>query len=330
MAKQAPQKRLRALVPPTVTLVAIALLGVFLWNRRDELDTAFSASSGGFAALVALTVVGQLLNATEYWVLYRGGGVRVGWVDSTAAFNAGQLGNYLPLQAGSVYRLHFMKAVHGVRYPRSITVYAQNLVITIAAGGVVALVGVTLTPILTAQPFSWVMFGVSGAMLAVAVIFAVVPLPHAPWLPGRLEHWWRDFHTGWDLARREPRPAFAVMVIEVLREGVMALRLMLAFSLLGIHVPFSVCLVLAPVASISTMLSFTPGAIGVREAAIAAAALAMGVTFSTGVLAASVDRGASLIVTTTLGAIGYLVTSRRLRAVRRAAPSSEELAGNTS
>jgi uncharacterized membrane protein YbhN (UPF0104 family) len=309
----------RTLAVPLLTAAAIALLALFVWNRREELEAAFEASSQDFVALLLLSVVGQLANATEYWVLYRAGGARPGWWDNTAAFNAGQLGNYLPLQAGSVYRLHFMKAVYRIPYIRSISAYAQNLVITIAAGGVCGLIGVIATAIASKNDFSWVMFGVSFGMVAVAITFALLPLPHAHWLPGRLKHWWQDFHAGWEAVRRQPRAAGWVFVVESARMVVMAARLALAFSLLGVSAPFVLFLVLAPVASVSTMLAFTPGAIGIREAAIAAAALAMGFELPTGLLAASVDRGASIIVTVALGAVGYIRTQLRLREVQRAA-----------
>ncbi len=98
-----------------------------------------------------------------------------------------------------------------------------------------------------------------------------------------------------------------------------AARLAVAFSVLGVHEPFVLYLVLAPVASVSTILAFTPGAIGIREAAIAGAALALGFKLPTGLLGASVDRGAMIVVAVVMGLAGYAHTTVRLRQVARAA-----------
>ncbi len=311
------QSSLRRLAVPVLTLVAVVLLGLFLWNQKDELRKAFETSWEYFVLLIVLNIVGQFVNATEYWMLYRAGGAELDWTGNMSAYNAGQLGNYLPLQAGSVYRLHFMKQIYNISYPRSITTYAQNLVITVAAGGVCGLIGVFATALTTGESFSWVMFGVSAGMCASALVFAFVPLPHANWLPGKVKHWWRDFHTGWELVRRNPRSALQVLAVESGRMLLMAARIAVAFKLLGVEAPFVLYLVLAPVASVSTMLAFTPGALGIREAAVAGAALAMGFELPTGLLAASVDRGAAIIVAVVLGAAGYAHTAYLLRQAGR-------------
>src|ERR1700709_1257046 len=204
-ASEKQQSPWRRLAVPVLTLVAVVLLGLFLWNQKDELQKAFETSWEYFVLLIVLNLVGQFVNATEYWMLYRAGGATLDWTGNMSAYNAGQLGNYLPLQAGSVYRLHFMKQIYGISYPRSITTYAQNLVITVAAGGVCGLIGVFGTAMTTGESFSWIMFGVSAGMCASALVFALVPLPKANWLPGKVKHWWRDFHTGWEIVRRNPK-----------------------------------------------------------------------------------------------------------------------------
>ena len=317
------QKTSRRVFAWVATVVTVVLLCLFLWDQRDELSRAFQTSWENLVLLLLLSAVGQVANATEFWMLYRAGGSNIGWMDNFSSFNASQLGNFAPLQAGSVYRIHFIKQTYGVSYPRSLTTYAQNVVITIGAGGLCGLVGVCATALTSGHSFSWIMFAVTGGMLVGAVVFAFVPLPHGHWLPGKLKHWWRDFHTGWELVRKRPRSALEVLALELARMVLSAARLAVAFSVLGVHEPFVLYLVLAPVASVSTILAFTPGAIGIREAAIAGAALALGFKLPTGLLGASVDRGAMIVVTVAMGALGYAHTTYRLRQVARRATGGE-------
>ena len=59
-------------------------------------------------------------------------GLQIGPMENWALFNAGQLGNYLPMQVGTIYRFRYLKNVHGHRYSRNASNLAMNLVITLA------------------------------------------------------------------------------------------------------------------------------------------------------------------------------------------------------
>jgi uncharacterized membrane protein YbhN (UPF0104 family) len=300
-------------------LVLAAVIAFIVWNRRTEIAQAFEQSWDLLLALFVLTIVEQISTATEYWLLYRAANVPIRWRMNLALFYAGGLGNYLPLQAGSVYRFHFMKAVHGVGYSRTVSVFGQNFVITIAAAGTVIITAVLATAAFTARSMSWLMLVVGIAMLGSAIVIAVVPLPHIRWLKGRPARWWSEFHEGWETLRHEPRVAVRVLLLEVVCAVTFATRLMLVFDLLGVHAPFFLCLALAPVASPATALAITPGALGFREAAVAAAAVAMGFRVPTGIFAAGIDRGVLLLVTVVFGVGGYMFTLPHLRKARREA-----------
>lgn len=307
----------RALVTGFLVVLAIGILFI-VWNRRAEIAKAFEQSWELLLALFLLTIVEQVATATEYWLLYRAADIPIRWHHNLALFSAGGLGNYLPLQAGSVYRFHFMKAVHGVNYSRTVSVFGQNFVITVAAAGTVIIAGVLATVAFTSRSMSWVMLIVGLAMLTGAIVIAVVPLPHIRWLRGRPAQWWSEFHEGWETLRGEPGVAIRVLVLEVVCIVTFAVRLTLVFDLLGVHAPFFLCLALAPVASPATALAITPGALGFREAAVAAAAVAMGFRVPTGIFAAGIDRGVLLLVTLVFGVVGYVFTLPQLRDARRA------------
>jgi uncharacterized membrane protein YbhN (UPF0104 family) len=207
--------------------------------------------------------------------------------------------------------------VHGVNYSRTVSVFGQNFVITVAAAGACIIAGVLATVVFTARAMSWWMLVVGLGMLTAAVVLAALPLPHIRWLRGRPARWWSEFHEGWETLRGEPGVAVRVMILEVICIITFALRLTLVFDLLGVRAPFALCLALAPVASPATALAITPGALGFREAAVAAAAVAMGFRVPTGIFAAGIDRGVLLLVTVVFGVGGYIITLPQLRRARR-------------
>ena len=120
-------------------------------------------------------------------------------------FNAGQLGNYLPMQVGTLYRFRYLKSVHGMRYPtprslpgdehrhharehRDLRTERHHLG---CRGG---------------YRFSLVLTVIFVAMIAVAIGSAVVALPpFSPGRKGRFVEAWLEFHRGWETVRAQPR-----------------------------------------------------------------------------------------------------------------------------
>ena len=121
----------------------------------------------------------------------------------------------------------------------------------------------------------------------------------------RVAEAWEEFHRGWEAMRRQPRVGAEVFVIDVAKLLILALRSTSAFRILDVRAPFWLFLVLAPVAALAGVLAVTPGALGLREATVAAAAAGMGYGLPTGLLAATVDRGAMILVTVILGSTSY-------------------------
>ena len=106
------------------------------------------------------------------------------------------------------------------------------------------------------------------------------------------------------------------LFIEIAKYVVYALRFSIAFSLLGVNEQFWLYLVLAPAAGIAGFIAITPGALGFREAFVAASAAAMGAGLDSGLLVATADRAVLLVASILLGALGFLLTYPRLRTFR--------------
>jgi uncharacterized membrane protein YbhN (UPF0104 family) len=303
-----------------VPYLFVPALAWYVYTQRDELERALDASWPDLFAIAALVVLGQVLNASEFGIMYRGAGVHIGFVENQALFNAGQLGNYLPMQVGTLYRLRYLKTVHRLRYANTASFVAMNIAISLASTAVVGAMGVVWVAIADGR-ISLIMSTVFVGMLGVSIASAAVALPSfLAHRPGRLASAWREFHAGWESVRRQPRVALSVLAIDVVKLLFLAMRFAIAFRLLDVHLPFGVYLVVGPVAALVSAVAFTPGSIGFREAAVVASVRAMGYRIPTGLLAATLDRAVMLVVSLVLGGIGYTVTLRRLRQVGAETP----------
>ena len=252
------------------------------------------------------------MNSTEFWLLYRAQGLRIGLWENWLLFTAGQLGNLLPGQVGTLYRFRYLKVVHRFSYGRSGSAFGANLVLTFASSavaGIVGLVGVAATGG-TVRP--WIVAAVVGlAVVSIAVI--AVPVPAVPVLTGPADRAWRGFRSGWNDLRRQPGVAGLVLALDLSKYLLVAWRFQISFALLGVDEPYWYFLVIAPAAGLAGLLSFTPGGLGFREAFVTAAAVGMGSEFDIGLLAATVDRGVMLAASVVLGSVGFAVTLPKLR-----------------
>jgi uncharacterized membrane protein YbhN (UPF0104 family) len=311
-----PRGRFRRVFGDIVLPIAFTvLLIVFVWRERDRLEPLTHAAIGQLVLLAVLVALTHFLNSSEFWLLYRAQGAGSGLFENWFLFLASQLGNLIPGQVGTVYRLRYMRAVHDVSYTRSAAVYGADFVATLGGAAVVALVGV-LGAAVFGDGMSWVMLCISLAVGALAVAIAVLPYPRFVAGNGRIARVWRSFHAGFDQMRRDPRTAGSVVLIEIAKYLVYAWRFSIAFSLLGVNEQFWLYLVLAPAAGVAAFIAITPGALGFREAFVAASAAAMGAGLSSGLLAATADRAVLLVASIVLGAAGFLVTYPRLRTFR--------------
>lgn len=297
-----------------VPLLFLAALGWFVWQEREMLARVGDAPPGNLLLIAALFVLGHFLNSAEFWLLYRAAGTRLGLVENWMLFTAGQLANHLPAQVGTVYRLRYMRVVHGVPYMGSAAIYGANLVITLMAAALVGLGGVVATATLGGGPLSVPLLFIFIAVAAAAGLFSAVPLPALRTLGGTLARLWGRFHEGFEALRRLPRTALAVAALEVVKYGITAWRIQVTFSLIGIHEPIWLFLVLAPAAGIASFIAVTPGALGFREAFITGAGAAMGLEVTAGLLGATVDRAVMLATFLVLGGIGLVVTYPRMHA----------------
>ena len=295
-----------------LSALVVAALVALVWNRRDDLRPLWEDPSWNLALIAVLIIVGHFLNSAEFWVVYRSIGVKVTFWENWMVFCSGLLGNLLPAQVGTIYKFQYMKSVHDLSYARNGSTYGANLIISLGSSAVVGVIGVIAYAI-SGGDFAWIMLAVFIGVGVMCVAFLTVPLPTTNEPSGRLRRAISNFARGWNDIRSNPRTSITVALIDVAKYAITAWRFQLAFALLGVDESLWFFLVIAPAAAIAGIIAFTPGGIGIREFFITAAAIGMGSSFDTGLLAATTDRGIMLASAVVLGSLGYAYTVPRLR-----------------
>ena len=302
------KKTVRYVLSALVVFELVALV----WNRRDDLAPLWEDPSWDLALIAVLIIVGHFLNSAEFWVVYRSIGVKVSFWENWMVFCSGLLGNLLPAQVGTIYKFQYMKSIHDLSYARNGSTYGANLIISLGSSAIVGIVGVIAYAV-AGGDFAWIMLAAFVGIGVMCVVFLAIPLPTSEEPSGRIRQAISNFARGWNDIRSNPTTSITVTVIDVVKYIVTAWRFQLAFALLGVHESLWFFLVIAPAAAIAGIIAFTPGGIGIREFFITAAALGMGSSFDTGLLAATTDRGIMLVSAVVLGSLGYAYTVPRLR-----------------
>ena len=303
-----------------VSLAVVAVLFVMVWQRRDDLRPLWDDPSWNLALIGLLIVVGHFLNSSEFWVLFRATGVKIGFFENWMVFTAGLLGNLLPGQVGTIYKFRYMNAVHDVSYAKSGSNYGANLVISLGSSAIVGVLGVVAYAA-GGGDFAWVVFVVFVALGLACATLMRFQLPNWSLLRGKPAKFAASFNEGWHEIQRTPRTSMQVVVIDIVKYALTAWRFQLAFGLLGVDESFWFFLVVAPAAAIAGIIAFTPGALGFRELFVTTAAVGMGSSLDDGFLAATTDRGVMLASAIVLGVAGYAYTVPRLRRANTTQPT---------
>lgn len=268
-------------------LVVAAVIAV--WRDEAIVDSLGRAARSprwdalGVLALAALA--NQALTSGVFWTLMRRHGT-VGFGEMNALVAASTLANYVPMQAGSIGRMAYHRAVNGIPVRTSLVVILQAMAATAAATCAVG----------------------AAAMFArgVGAPWWVALLVPAAWLPLAIEPTWRPFA--------------AVMTLRSTEVLVWAAHAWAAFALSGWPVEPATAVGAALVASAANLVPFVGNGLGVREWAVALAAPVLGgFERDAGLAAELAGRAVDIAIAVPLGLVGIasLVTRTRAAAASR-------------
>ena len=218
------------------------------------------------------------------------------------------MGNYIPLRGGAAALMTYVKLRHGLPFNKLVAGFSATVVLNFLMGGILGLLATGIVAWQYAY-INWKLFGIFAAVAAVAVVLLAVPrfalrFDTRPlrWLNSVLESWW--------IIRSDSALVRRLVILSTSGIVLYGLRLYTAYHALGYQVPIEYCLLIAPLASMSMVLSILPAGLGAREAVVGLASDLLGLGLSSGVYAAALDRAVSMVWVFVLGSVfSYILTS---------------------
>jgi uncharacterized membrane protein YbhN (UPF0104 family) len=311
-------------------LLILGATGWALWRQRATFAELIDASWGDLLAMAALVLVAWFASAAQTWVLFRAEGARIGFWENLTLAVCSNFANYLPMRVGTVLRGRYMKQVHGLRYARFGSIFGIRSVLLVSASGLLGAVATLGLWLGEGRP-AWLLLVVFLGMTAAAGIALLVPLPRLDEGDRRLPRIWNDFVDGFATARARPRVSMAVLALTLVQQLALGLRLYIGFAAFQAETSPWLMVLLAPLVMLVSFVAFTPGGLGLREAAIGYVAFATGYDFNLGLFAGSLDRAVLLALTVLLGTPSFVYVWRRLRtAEAQEGPPTESRTGSRS
>ncbi len=306
---------IRELVSTIIPLILIALFA----GRVDWAEAAGTIARSNILLVVCALVVYYAtfpLRAVRWARLLREGGADVGWRDLLRILFLGWFVNSLvPAKLGDLYRSYLVKRRFGISLSRTVgVVVAERLLDLVVVFGLLVLGGYVAFG-RTVLPDLWIVY-VTGAVLGLLIALALVGIyalgpKIARFFPGEVRRIGRLFREGvLHSFRALPFAGPLTLVIW----GAEAMRLMFVLWALGLELPVSGIVFVAVATSLLTTVPLTPAGFGFVEIAMVYVLTAgFGLSQSSAVAVAVLDRAVSVFSVIAVGAIVYVRSDRSER-----------------
>lgn len=305
------RRRSRLWFSAAVTVAFIVVGSIWIRNHWSSLTGALELQPGYLWGMALITFLLLVVMGWINQVAATHLGARLAfsrWVAVTVSTSLINL--VLPLRAGIPLRAAYLRKCARLSLAHFASVLAGVTIISVIVNAAIGLLLIPWTGMAdrtAGRVLGWTL----AAVLLAAVAVALVPSRRRSGQP--CSRWGTAFlaaHQGWDELRRSGWLVIQVGALSALLIALTAGRLFLAYQAVGHACSPTAALLLAVLASLSTIVSITPAGLGVREAVVATGEAAAGGDPAVGLLAALADRVVATLVVLTLGPVGMTTILR--------------------
>ena len=283
-------------------VLGIVIIGLLLWYLAKHWDSLKGLINLKLSTIIYLFVTmtaGVGVGAYTIQHLIATFGIRPGFREMFHLHNATILLNYLPMKFGTLYRANYLKRHYGLIYAHFTVLFIYLLILMTMAAAIVGLI-VLLTVYGLNRYETSILAVIFLAVLIFSVALVFIPLPVIKGT-NKLTITLHNLAQGRKMMTENK---FDLCVNMLLATGCFlssSVQLAIIYHSMGQHIHPAGYLVLGAVAYVTMFLGITPGSLGLRELALAFGAVALGIDFNVGSLAAVIDRAVFLIWSFTIG-----------------------------
>jgi len=220
------------------------------------------------------------------------------------------MGNYLtPFSGGTIFRALYLNRKHVFPYQKFILILAANYLIIFEVIGLLGL----LTLFLSGQMGTFLWLSTFFVGLSSGVLFLmIIPKVQLPPI-NRLTTIVNTVLEGWYIIKQDQALLLKSVGYTLLHVLSNCISFWLAYTALGVAVPFWAAILVSLIAMCSIVIKITPGNLGIQELAISLSTSLIGFDANEGLIMSLLIRMSSLLIIFTAGPIFSLWLTKKLR-----------------
>jgi uncharacterized membrane protein YbhN (UPF0104 family) len=290
--------------------IAAAWIGFYLKHNPWLIDYIRNISSRSLIILFMVSIATVAANGLCLRIFATKFSIHLNWKEWFGLASVTAMGNYLtPFSGGLVARAAYLKRRYNFPYSHFLAMLAANYMIAFAVISVTGIItALTRTEI---GSYSWLVLLFFLATLSTILLVSYVP-SIAAGKKHRLLRLVQPALEGFDIIRRDRALCGKLIALTLFNIAAGGLLYFMAFSSIGLTVPFKVALLIYLLTSFTLLINITPGNLGVQEAAASLASAILGTGAEMGLYAALIVRTVAILIAFALGPIFSYLLSKEL------------------
>lgn len=299
------------IVRELIFYVVVFFFFYYLWDRREELISAFDGSFLHVAAMIPLIFFSWYFSGLQSYYIYRATSIPITRRESFMLTIAGSFANHMPMRAGTIIKAYYLKEVHGLKYSSFGGIFGVRVFLTMIAGGLMGVGVILVTFLLSRQPMPSSLLAMFVLMVVGPVIVLKLPIPRRAPIPGKLNSILEDLSRVHDQLTGNSKLIACLIALLLVQYLILGVRFLVSADAINFDVGIEIVFLVAPLAALMSFVSVTPGGLGLREAIMGYVTLELGYGFSNGFFMGSIDRAILLLMTGVFGGISFLLIWRK-------------------
>jgi uncharacterized membrane protein YbhN (UPF0104 family) len=290
--------------------IAATGIGFYLKHNPELIGYIRDISSRSLIILFMVSIATVAANGLCLRIFAIKFSIHLNWKEWFGLASVTAMGNYLtPFSGGLVARAAYLKRRYNFPYSHFLAMLAANYMIAFAVISVTGIItALTRTEI---GSYSWLVVLFFLATLSTILLVSYVPSIAA----GKKHRLLLLVHPaleGFDIIRRDRALCGKLIALTLFNIAAGGLLYFMAFSSIGLTVPFKVALLIYLLTSFTLLINITPGNLGVQEAAASLASAILGTGAEMGLYAALIVRTVAILIAFALGPIFSYLLSKEL------------------
>ncbi|BFN37124.1 lysylphosphatidylglycerol synthase transmembrane domain-containing protein [Fidelibacter multiformis] len=289
--------------------ILVPIIYLILKNKETILSLK-DINIFGVLLLLLSSILAYLPTSLEFNISLKLFNIPISYIESFKLSSLNSMYNYfIPIRGGSFARAYLLKKRYGLDYSKYLSLLGGLYFIGIFVSSLIALLTLNILLLFLHMWYCKLYFLSLFLFLTLIVLFFLlnkIKTIQSQNHRNKVIKALIKIYVGLSLFKKNPKVIVKISLVQIILVLFLTLRLYISFILLDISVSFIHLLVVQSLVTFSTILSITPGNIGIREGIVGLLSNLFGISLPGAFMAAALDRVVSMCVVFLFGFISHL------------------------